>query len=115
MPQDWQVEFKRAMINAIVENGSPVDPTPRPYGWVDYKNYAARRNAIDEFGIDYDKTELPEDASWYEFQGTFWEGDHVAYGAEANIVLMDSSTSRWRYTGTISDMIATILREEEDD
>lgn len=110
--EEWKARFKRAMIEAVVQNGMAVGPMPSIYNWYD-PDYVARRHAIDTVGIDYEATRIPEDSSWADFKGTFYEGDHISYGVDVHLVLNDGTTSTWRYTGSMGELLQEILRIEE--
>ncbi|HEU0252830.1 MAG TPA: hypothetical protein VFR12_07325 [Pyrinomonadaceae bacterium] len=66
---------------------------------------------IANHGIDYDKTTYVE-SNWNEFMGTFYEGDTSVYGVDMNLVLNDGTVLRWRYAGSVSDLIQAVLFEQ---
>lgn len=110
---DWKIGFKRAMIKALVDGGSPVRDDPSFYGWEDYDHHwppvrHPKRIMIDRVGIDFDATTYRESV-WAEFQGTFYEGDTRVYGVDLDLVLCNGKRLRWRYTGTVSKLLTAVL------
>lgn len=111
--EDWRIGFRRAMIDAMVRVGSPLDPNPSQWGWI-HSDYASIYDQIKTVGIDYDACGIVEEVDWYEFQGTFHEGDHRCYGAELEIVLNDGSRCTFRVTTRLAEFIVEVIRTEAE-
>ena len=108
----WKAPFRRALIRALVKHGSPVDPTPRTYGWI-ARDWPAIGEAVTREGIDYDKTTY-DDSEWWEFAGSFaepHEGDRR--GIDAVIVTLAGNSFRYRFSGTPGELIGYVLAEDE--
>ena len=108
---DWRIGFHRALVDAIVHNGSPHDPTRSAYygsslpdNWVDVSSHVAAA------GIDYANTPAPTDATWLQFGGTFNEDTYV-HGVDIELFLNDGTRQWYRYSGTISDLILAIVKD----
>lgn len=110
MSEHWKIGFRRALIDAIVKNGSPLSPTPSAYGYL-HSEWQAVRKLVSDVGVDYDRTGEPREVDWDEFRGTFYEGDTRRVGLDLDVVLRDGSTHAFRYDGTVSDLISQVLAE----
>ena len=108
---NWKAEFKRHLIDVLVKNGSKVDDNASVYGWQEYDLHGKYKSMIANHGIDYDKTTYTE-ATWYEFMGTFYEDDTSVYGVDMNLVLGNGKVLKWRYAGTVSELIQAVLFEQ---
>ncbi len=110
MSEDWKAGFHRALIEAIVKNGSPHEPTKSPYwGSSLPDNWTNVMRVVGTVGIDYAATSAPVEASWSQFMGTFYEGDDRVYGMDVELVLQDGTRHWWRYQGTASDLIQAVI------
>lgn len=114
MGTDWKTGFHRALVNAIVRNGSPHDPSRDSYwgsslpdGWVEI---GPRVAAV---GIDYIKTPKPVEANWYEFAGTFADGDNRKYGVDLELVLLDGTRVWYRYDGSLAALILAVVTDDD--
>lgn len=103
----WKMEFRRAMINALVEQGVAVCERPDRFNWCDH-DWQAKRATVASVGIDYVATVYRE-SCWNEFMGTFYDGDTRVYGVDLDLVLLDGSRLHWRYGGTLAELIAAVL------
>jgi hypothetical protein len=104
----WRKGFHRALLDAVVRNGSPLDTKPDWFGWI-HPGYVALVKKVHDVGVDYDATPDPQEANWSEFMGTFYEGDTRVYGLEVDLVLKDGSTVRYRYKGTLGELIHQVV------
>lgn len=79
-------EYNRILTAAIIKNGSLVRTDASQYGWSDYGDYGndfTKPRHSTTCGIA--KTgRVVEDADWYEFMGTFYEGDNTVHGMEVH-------------------------------
>ena len=116
---DWREGFKRALIDVVVAHGSPVRERPDFFGWEEYptgwgeETYEpiyAKKDHIALVGIDYSACTY-EESVWDEFMGTFYEGDTRVYGVDAWIVCLDGQRFHWRWKGTASDLIQSVLMD----
>ena len=107
----WKAEFKRHLIDVLVKNGSKIDDNASSFGWQEYDLHGKYKSMITNHGIDYDKTTYTE-SSWSEFMGTFYEGDTSVYGVDMNLVLGNGTVLKWRYAGTVSELIQAVLFEQ---
>lgn len=109
MAKDWREGFKRALIDALIKEGSPLDPKPDAWGWIapDWEEVIGR---VREVGIDYERSTWTE-SQWSEFMGTFYEGDTRKVGIDATIALKDGSTVAYRYSGTAGDLIVAVVAD----
>jgi hypothetical protein len=109
---DWRRGFHRALVDAIVRNGSPHDP-----GKDGYYGSSLPDNSVEigprvaTVGIDYNNTPTPVEADWTEFGGTFDE-DQRKYGVDLNLLLLDGTRVWYRYDGTISTLIRAVVAVE---
>lgn len=108
--EDWRKGFHRALIDAVVSHGSPVADDPSFYGWI-HQQYAERIKNVHTVGIDYERTQAPKEDSWEVFMGTFYEGDTRVYGLDLTVVLLDGQTVRFRYQGTLGELISAVVQD----
>lgn len=112
MADDWRRGFHRALIDAVVRNGSPHDPDKDSYYGSSLPNNLAEIGPrVAEAGIDYNSTPAPVEAGWTEFGGTFDE-DQRKYGVDLELFLLDGTRVWYRYSGTISTLILAIVTIE---
>lgn len=110
---DWRIGFHQALVDAIVANGSPHDPTQNSYwGSSLPDDWTEVRPRIAAIGIDYANTPKPIEAEWSEFSGTFHEGDNRKYGVDLELFLLDGTRVWYRYSGTISDLILAVVEDK---
>lgn len=104
----WKIEFRKAMINALVEQGCAVcGDRADAFSWRD-TSWQAKRAMVASVGIDYTATKYQE-SYWYEFMGTFYEGDSRVYGVDLDLVLLDGTRLHWRYDRTLAELITAVL------
>jgi hypothetical protein len=108
--EDWKVGFRKAMIDALIKSGTPVSKDAGFYGWIDYDG-AEIKAAIRAGEIDYDATAW-DDVDWYEFMGTFYEGDTRKTGIDINVVMTNGDTYKLRYAGTVGELINAVVSDE---
>lgn len=108
---EWKAEFKRHLIDVLVKEGSKIDDNASSFGWQEYDLHGKFKSMILNYGIDYNKTTYVE-SNWYEFVDTFYEGDSTVYGVDMNLVLNNGTVLKWRYAGTVSDLIQAVLFEQ---
>lgn len=114
MTDDWRRGFHRALVDAIVREGGPHDPTQSAYwGSALPDNWTEIGPHVAEVGIDYTKTPQPIEAEWYQFGGTFGDGDDRKYGVDLELVLLDGTRVWYRYSGTISTLILAVVAEND--
>lgn len=96
----------RAVVDAIIQNGSPVSQDSS-YGWLD-SNYAELRVHMAHCRPDYEACTW-DDSSWSEFQGTFDPDVHMR-GIDLKLAcrcgLLDGRA--WRYTGGYAELIRAV-------
>lgn len=109
MSDDWKAGFHRALTDAIVQGGSPLSDGRTDWGWT-AKDWEAKRKVVRLEGIDYARTSKPEDSSWSEFMGTFYTGDTTKVGIDIEVVTLAGTRIKWRYSGTIGELIADVVR-----
>lgn len=105
-----KARLKNLIIDTVVALGQGVSEKADFYSWADYSPKS--KNKIKKIGIDYDKTDIPEDASWAQFQGTFADSQ-TAYGIEVNLVLLDGSKMVVRYEGSFSEILNELLSNDD--
>jgi hypothetical protein len=112
MSDDWKKGFHKALVDAIVRDGSPHDPnrnaywgTSLPNNWEDILRW------VRDEGIDYEATKPPVHAEWYEFQGTLYEGDTRVVGLDLLLVLNDGTECWYRYRYSMSDLILAVVQD----
>jgi hypothetical protein len=115
MQPSWTTRFHRALVDAVVTNGTivrtDVDKPPFGfYGWIDM-NQQKRSKMVADVGIDYQATTMPHESTWNEFKGTFYEGDTEVVGVDLDVVLKDATVVRYRWAATMSDLIQAVLHE----
>jgi hypothetical protein len=82
-----RAEYEKILTAAIIKNGQLVRTNGGYYGWGDYEgdyggDFRSPRHST-TCGIA--KTgRVEEDAYWYEFMGTFYEGDNTKHGMEVH-------------------------------
>lgn len=114
MSENWRDDFKRALIDAVILHGSPLNDKDTHWNWLAWeaRNHEERWAAVRTVGVDYEKTPMPEDSCWEEFMGTFYEGDTRVYGMDVNLVLNDGTHSPWRYSGTLGALIEAVMKAD---
>lgn len=109
--EDWKKEFKRALLDVLARDGTPVRSTGDTYyGWIHHDSQRIRVD-VASIGLDYEASSYREDA-WIEFQGTFYEGDERVHGILATLVLKDGTSYQYRYTETVSDLIQAVIASD---
>lgn len=116
---DWREGFKRALIDVVATHGYPVRDNESFYGWEEYpvgwdretgQGIWPKKDHIALVGIDYSACTYHE-SEWHEFMGTFYEGDTRVYGVDAWIVCLDGQRFHWRWKGTASELIQSVLMD----
>jgi hypothetical protein len=101
---DWKAGFHKAMIDALIRNGTPINPEKASfYGYIadDWQGIVDR---VKRVGVDY-ACSTYEDAEWHEFKGTFYEGDTRTVGVDVHLVLEDGSTADYRWEGNVGELM----------
>ena len=112
---DWvKEEYERILTAAILKNGSLVRNEGNTYyGWTDYE----ATTHISSCGAA--KTgRIVEDAYWYEFMGTFYEGDETVHGMEVHGVTCNCGriTDRvYRWSESPGEAIRIVLESVLED
>jgi hypothetical protein len=108
---DWKTGFHRALVDAIVREGSPHDPARDGfYGSTLPNNWVEIGPRVAEVGIDYANTPRPIEANWMEFGGTFDENERK-YGVDVELHLLDGTRVWYRYSGSISTLILAVVED----
>jgi hypothetical protein len=111
---DWKVGFHRALVDAIIREGSPHDPTRDGfdgfYGSTLPNNWVEIGPRVAAVGIDYANTPKPEEGVWTEFGGTFG-GNETVYGMDLELFLLDGTRVWYRYRGSAADLILAVVRD----
>jgi len=100
----------RAVVDALIAGGSPVDQGRHSYGWIDGR-YAELRIHMAHCPPVYEACTW-YDSSWSEFQGTFdppadMKGIDLKLACRCGLL-----TGRtWRYSGGYADLIRAITGE----
>lgn len=116
--ESWKKGFRKAVISTIVEKGTPVDTNRNNrslfYGWMSY-DWGRITGHLHECGIDVDKCGDPDDTEWFEFMGTFYEGDHIQRGIEVTITCScgEITEQPYRMTSGFAELLRDILRKAE--
>lgn len=108
---DWRSAFKKALIDNLIINGSPLRTSGSTYyGWTaeDWQEVSREVFAGD---IDYEQSSY-RDSEWDEFKGTFYEGDETEYGVDLTIVLTDGRQFEYRWHGRMVEMIEQLVKGE---
>jgi hypothetical protein len=103
---DWKTEFKRALIDTIVANGTPIEGAYLTYissKWREIKNEIARE------GIDYASTTW-EETRWWDGADTFNDGQE-RIGLNANVMLSNGIVQKIRFEGTVSELIFALIND----
>ncbi len=107
---DWKAGFHKAMIDALVRNGTPFNPDKASfYGYI-ADNWEEIAGRVKTVGIDYARSTYA-DAEWSEFKGTFYEGDTRTTGIDAHLVLLDGSTADYRWEGHPGDLMHDVTKD----
>lgn len=69
-----RAEYERVLARVIIKRGSVVVQTDGWYGWVDYD----ATTHVSKCGVATHGA--PDEDTWYEFKGTFYEGDTSVHG-----------------------------------
>lgn len=109
MSNSWKAGFKRALVDAIIRNGSPLDPKADIWGWTHPKHHEVAQ-AVRSGKIDYQACTW-EESEWSEFMGSFYEGDTRKYGMDLTIKMKDGQEFIYRYSGTVSDLILAVVAD----
>lgn len=104
---DWKVEFKRALIDEIISSGSPVRDNPTSWGYL-APDWREIRDRVASIGVDYAKT-THEESRWWDGADTFNDG-YEKIGIDAVVTLLDGSVVKFRYDGSASDLIMSLVR-----
>lgn len=112
--ETWRKGFHKALVDAVVANGSLVRKNASFYGWRDYSGTAEMRKKVAKVGVDYNATKMPKETSWHEFQGTFYEGDTRVVGIELDVVLKDGTVGQYRWEANMSDLIQAVLLSKDE-
>ena len=115
MSDDWKKGYKQALMNAFAREAS-IRSDYRYYaraGGLDYQASAKLAAHLKNCNISVENSSMPEDSSWHEFMGTFYEGDTTIYGLDANITCECNKFENvaMRMTGTFSELLQAVLRE----
>lgn len=116
-----QAEYEKLLTAAILKNGSLVSADASLYGWVTMDDYdlgprggwsGATRHSL-SCGIA-STGRVEEDATWYEFAGTFASNDHYKHGMEVHGVTCNCGkiTNRvYRWDAPVGEAIRLVLME----
>lgn len=107
----WRDEYKQAMIRFLLKQGSPVTRANRSFGWVaeDWEQQsAAVMAALDDPWFDYDAVKI-EESTWYEFDS--FDSNQASHGIDARVTI-DGQEYRFRFSGSMSDVLLGLLDEE---
>jgi hypothetical protein len=107
---EWKQEFRKAVIDVIVAEGSPVRDGSGFWGWM-ADDWEAKRKRVAAYGIDYAATKWDE-SRWWDGGDTFNDGTEKI-GLDADIAVKDGSTIKFRYEGTITEILHSILASTE--
>lgn len=111
MPENWREGYRRAMLDTILRIGTPVkSPTSGMWDY-EWEEVAQIRHKMHGCGINYEASGQIEEEKWHQFQGTFHEGEHYAYGVGVQIVADDGDSYHWRYTGNMAEFIKEVMKE----
>jgi hypothetical protein len=111
MSDDWKAGFHRALVDAIVREGSPHDPTRDPfYGSTLPDRWVEIGPRVATVGIDYANTPKPVEGEWMEFGGTFHPTEMV-YGVDIELFLLDGTRVWYRYKGSVPHLILAVVKD----
>lgn len=108
---DWREEFKRELVDVLLEQGMPLRSDANYYSWVDY-DWKKIIRRIRKVGVDYERTTY-EESEWDEFMGTFYEGDERKQGIDVHVVLLDGSRVEYRWSGHPGQLIIALVRDKK--
>jgi len=114
MAEDWKQNYKRALLNAFAKEARVVDKNASFYGWVDWERSKLTFEHFNACSVDVELTPMPEDSSWNQFQGTFYEGDTTIHGMATDVTCQCSIIDAvpMRLDGTFSELLEAVLRED---
>lgn len=104
---EWKAQFKRAMLDVIIEDGNPLQ-RQRHDTWILYNEVNALRERVQRSEIDYEASSYAE-SKWWTDGDSFNTGEEKV-GIDAEIVLVGYEIIKFRYDGTVTDLIMAITR-----
>ena len=115
-----RAEYERILTAAILKHGSLVRKDASQYGWLDGLEYGEGwKNPRHSVQCGIAKTgRIVEDAYWYEFMGTFYEGDNTVHGMEVHGVTCNCGkiTDRvFRWSESPGEAIRIVLESVLED
>jgi hypothetical protein len=116
MDERLEAEYKKILTAAIIKNGSLVKQDGgSQFGWADSNTEwgVGLRGTRHTSSCGIAKTgRVEEYASWYEFMGTFYEGDNTVHGMEVHGVTCNCGliTDRvFRWSTSVSEAIREVM------
>lgn len=106
---EWKAEFRRTFIDAIVTLGSKLNDGDNYYGGWRADDTSDVRSYIQRHGIDYAATGWV-DSEWSLFVDTEADWDNTRYGIDADIVCCNGEQFKWRYGGSVGDILKEVLK-----
>lgn len=113
-----KAEYEALVTKAVIRHGNLVDKSASLYGWMDQRDdyesgslWGGGPRHIVSCGVA-STGKVVEDATWYEFAGTFAEGDNYKHGMEVHGVTCNCGrlTDRvYRWDANPGEAIRTVL------
>lgn len=75
-----QAEYDRLLARVVLKQGELVRKDESQYGWHDYNDGWVRDSHHRTCEVTCKRV---QEVTWYEFQGTFYEGDESVHGVSA--------------------------------
>lgn len=116
-----QAEYTAIITRAIIKHGSLVRSDSSLFGWVSDEDYGKGERYTWPVGPRHSITcgiaktgRVDEHAYWYEFMGTFYEGDNTVHGMEVHGVTCNCGritdrTFRWKES--VGEAIRLVMME----
>ncbi len=106
MSEDWRVGFKQAMVDALMQNGSPLDPKEDGWGWIHPSAMEIRKETA-SFAVDYESTTWTD--NWMvKGADTFHDGTRVEL-LDLTVRYHGHDPVVYRYVGGVSDLISAVI------
>jgi hypothetical protein len=111
MSEDWKVGFKRAMVDALLKEGSPLDPLEDGWGWI-HPDAEAIRKEMKFHAIDYRNTTWTD--NWITANAdSFNEGTRKEV-IDVTVRFFSHDPVVFRYVGGVSDLISAVMQAAMD-
>lgn len=113
-----KVEYEKILTGAIIKNGTLVLESSSTFNWMDVSDHEGRRPYGQKHSVSCGIAKagrVEEDATWYEFAGTFAEdGDTYKHGMEVHGVTCNCGKIKdrtFRWDAPVGEAIRIVMME----